>query len=294
MSKEIEYIDINKIGDPSVCPYCHSHFAYKGSLVRHIKDKVCLKSPEDRQNIIKYGKMCLAGEVVSKEDLTQALKASQEESERKLRQRDLELEELRKTEMRHRDLELKELREQFAQLTSGKLSAAINNQNLNILCLGSKDNLLDILESSDGLPNALSYLKGCALARLSGDCRILERVYKLDTTQAAIMYANKSKTKFVYYDERQRRTVESNKEVMAKKLADILQRSYLKGMGSFRTDMLENQRDEYEESRDLGNMPELDPYDVQIWNAHIHELADENYQKKVLKSLKIPTEPQRE
>jgi hypothetical protein len=151
-----------------------------------------------------------------------------------------------------------------------------------------------MLSTSEGLPLALTYLKDCALSKLAGDCRILERVYKLDTSQAAIQFINKSKNKYVYYDERQRRTVESNSKVLAKKLAAILQRSYLKGMESFRTDILGNQREDYQMIDEECPMPELAPYDIQIWNEHVHELADEKYQKKILSNLKIPMEPPRE
>lgn len=264
------HIKLDDIGAKCVCPHCQRTFSKKSGLDRHIENQICLKPKLSKREALE-----LANTAIATMNATNA----------------------------SNDLKFKQLEDQVAKLTATQQTVAnlatslmipsVNNQNLNIVCLGSKDNLLDILSSIDGLPNALTYLKGCALARLAGDCRILERVYKLDTAQAAIMYANKSKTKFVYYDERQRRMVEG-KEVMAKKLTDILQRSYLKGMGSFRTDILENQRDDYHECVDMVNMPELDPYDVQIWNAHIHELADDKYQKKVLKNLKIPTEPSRE
>jgi hypothetical protein len=273
MPSPLQIIDPANIIGKFICPHphCQKSFSDNWRLNRHLDAQACCKPKVTKKDLIDFAKF--AKTTMEKQSTTivsmDALRAST-------------------------DQRLKEMEDKIAQLAMGHMVPAVNNQNLNILCLGSKDNLLDILASSDGLPNALSYLKGCALARLSGDCRILERVYKLDTAQAAIMYANKSKTKFVYYDERQRRTVESNKEVMAKKLADILQLSYLKRMGSFRTDILDNQRDDYRESLELVNMPELAPYDLQIWNAHIHELADENYQKKVLKNLKIPTEPPRE
>lgn len=195
--------------------------------------------------------------------------------------------------------ELEKMDNKLTRISEGQQPIINNhndNRNLNILCLGSNDNLLDLLSASDGLPLALTYVKGCALSRLAGDCRILERVYKLDTLQAAIQMIHKSKTKYVYYDERQRRTVESNAKVLAKKLAAILQRSYLKGMESFQTDILGNHRENYQlcEGSDQNSMPELAPYDIQLWNAHVHELADEKYQKKILSSLKIPMEPARE
>ena len=63
---------------------------------------------------------------------------------------------------------------------------------------------------------------------------------------------------------------------MAKKLADILYRSYLKAMSSIQTDS------------ESDTIPQVEEYDLQIWNAHIQELRNEQYQKKMLKSLNLP------
>lgn len=191
----------------------------------------------------------------------------------------------------------------IANIVTQKLEAAMKHltlsgpvihtgptNNLNVMCLGSKDNLLDILTIQTNLPEALTYVKNSALGRLAGDCRILERVYLSPNQRPAIMYGNKSKTQYVYFNENNDRVVESNKEVVAKKLADILQRTYLKGMQSFQIDLCGNIREEYTCNPLYESMPEVESYDLQLWNSHIHDLRDEKYQKKVLKNLRIPVE----
>jgi hypothetical protein len=276
MSIELNQIKPEEIGSRHICTRCEGTFTTKGSLTRHLTANTCTEPKIKKSDLVK----------TIKDMMEEVVKKSETMMEEVVKKSETTI--------------LAKIDDRLTRMSEGH-GAVINNshndnRNLNILCLGNNDNLLDMLATSEGLPLALTYMKGCALARLAGDCRILERVYKLDTAQAAIMYVGKSKTKFVYYDQRQRRTIESNISVMAKKMSDILQRSYLKGMECFRTDILGDQRDDVPKNVDLygGNMPELESYDIQIWNAHIHELADEKYQKKVLKSLKIPIEPNRE
>ncbi len=170
-------------------------------------------------------------------------------------------------------------------------SPSVHNQNLNVMCLGLQDNLLDILTKQITLPLALTFVKNSALGKLSGDIRILQKVYLPDDKRPAIMYHNKSKTQFVYYNENNDRVVETNMATMAKKLADILQRTYLKGMQSFKIDLCgEDREDQLPIAPQSSLMPTVEPYDLDTWNAHIHDLRDEKYQKKILRSMGIPTE----
>jgi hypothetical protein len=269
-----EIIDPSQIGKKPSCPYCHKQLAHISSVNRHMKDGSCrvqnpnsskkelIKSNNDRQLIIET-----MGQKFDK--FTEKIEKSIEKGIEAMKQQ--------------------------ALITPSLISSSpahISNNHLNILCVGKNDNLLDMLSSAEGIANALTYMKDCVLAQLAGDCRILERAYKLDTEQAAIMYANKSKTKYCYYDERRRLTVEGNAAVMAKKLAGILQRSYLKGMEGFKTNILGEKRECISEDMlNVGKMPELEAYDIHLWNEHVQRLADEKYQKKVLRSLKIPMAP---
>jgi uridine kinase len=165
-----------------------------------------------------------------------------------------------------------------------------DNKNLNVMCIGPKDNLLDILSSREGLHLALTYIKDSALGRVAADCRILERAYLPPGVRPAIMYRNQSKNQLVYYDEENERQIETNPSVLAKKLADILQRSYLKGMDTFKTDLCGEKRRGLPTKQSQKDIPEVDAYDINLMNEHIHELQNEKYQKSLLKSMKIPFE----
>ncbi len=268
---ETEIVNPQQVGNKHVCPQCQQLFTLKSSLTRHLKQNVCTKP-----------KLTVKG-------LVDTLKANNDAMAKLTASNDLIV-----NNQNH-------LMKMMEGINATQTPFVYNhnhnqNQNLNIMCLGSKDNLLDILSASEGLPLALTFLKDCALARLAGDCRILQKAYQLETQQAAIKYVNKTKNKYVYYDERRRRTVEDNAKVMAKKLADIVQRSYLKGMECFKTGLSGQIKDNQltVNSPNINKMPELDPYDLHLWNEHVHELNDEKYQKKLLNSLKIPVEPPRE
>jgi hypothetical protein len=135
-----------------------------------------------------------------------------------------------------------------------------------------------MLTQQTSLPNALTYVKKCALRRFVGDSHMLQRVYLPEGKRPAIMYCDISKTQFIYYNENNERIIETNFTVMAKKLADILYRSYLKGMSLIQTDS------------ESDTIQQVEEYDLQIWNAHIQELRNEQYQIKMLKSLNLPFE----
>ncbi len=273
-----EVIQLDQIGNKPACPHCHKQLAHKGSVERHIKDGSCrvLYPNSSKKDLLKYKQETEAN--------YQSLKASIQDIQDMQKNMAQTVEKaMEKTVVETMEKTWKNMGQNLSVVPRVPMTVN-NNQHLNILCLGKDDNLLDMLSSTEGLANALTYMKNCVLAQLAGDCRILERAYKLDTEQAAIMYANKSKTKFEYYDERRRLTTEGNQAVLAKKIAGILQRSYLKGMDVFKTDILGQKREGLTDD----NMPELEAYDVHLWNEHVHRLEDEKYQRKLLRSLKIP------
>jgi hypothetical protein len=110
----------------------------------------------------------------------------------------------------------------------------------------------------------------------------LEKIY-LSGDQPAIVYANRSRTRFAYFDEEQNQMVEGTGKSLARKLAANLQGSYMDSVKCF-TDV------ENEHHARLPKKP-LDAFDLEIWHRHIYELSDETYQKKILSSLNIPFEP---
>ena len=67
--------------------------------------------------------------------------------------------------------------------------------------LGLTDNFLDFLDEQCGPKHALTRLRDHALAKLFGDCRLIEKFYFPIGKRPAIMLANTKKTHWIYYDE---------------------------------------------------------------------------------------------
>ncbi len=152
------------------------------------------------------------------------------------------------------------------------------NNNLQIICVGSNDNFLDMLTQQWGDFNkALEYIKDCALSSLSGDCKLIESVY-IKNQSNSIQYVDKKKTKIQYFDENKNKIID-NKNQLGRKLANNLQNSYLKGVNHLINENLE-----------LRGCPNkfLGDYDIQEWNSHIYILSDEKYHKKIISHLQIP------
>jgi hypothetical protein len=275
-SKTFHHVTIEEIVDKIECPYCHKYYTAKKNLNVHISGGYCtvLKERELDNKIQKKVddrvQKALAGALCHPSQSQRLVPSLSEETVNQMI-----------------DKKLGKIKKSPVSVHNHN-----HNQNLNVMCLGSKDNLLDILANQGDLPLALTWIRDAALGKLASDCRILERVYLPPDKRPAILYRNKTKNQFVYYDENNERQIETNPAVLAKKLADILQRSYLKGMESLKTDLAGNARENYKplKSKSKTPMPEVQAYDLQIWNAHIHELNDEKYQKRLLKSMKLPIE----
>ncbi len=159
----------------------------------------------------------------------------------------------------------------------------VNNQNiLQVLCIKSDDNYLDMLTSQWGnFKQALDFIKDCALSSINGDCKLLNKIYfeSKKSSEAPIKYSDKSHNNIEYYNDKQERIIDYRGQRLGKILANNLQNSYLKGVNYLINQNLEN-----------GLCPNkfLDDYDVQSWNAHIYELSDIKYQKKIVSQLDIP------
>ena len=156
----------------------------------------------------------------------------------------------------------------------------INNQNiLQVVCVGQKDNYLDMLtQQYDDFDRALEFIKDCALSSLSGDCKLIEKIYLNQGPQLNLYFVDKNRTKIEYYNEN-KELVRDTKELFGRKLANNLQNSYLKGVNHLINDNLENKR-----------CPNkfLEDYDLQMWNQHIFDLSDVRYHKKIINQLNIP------
>ncbi len=276
MSQNVEYVTSETVGTKLICEHCHGTFAQKSSLNRHLRDKSCK----------------VLFPTSSKKDM---------------------LEEI--AELRTRDQQKQEVKELAKELAKEMLAnlpvsqnttlmpastpipipaniTNINHQHLNIVCLSDDNDLLEMLIAKEGRHEALTYIKGCALAaNLAKDCQILEKVYQQQTGLPTITHEGKSKSKYIYYAKHRRKTFENNGAALAKKLAGILQRSYLKSMDCFRRDSTRQKYApiSYSPPSDT-DIPELDEADAETITAHVHELNTEKYQKQLLKLLKIPFE----
>ncbi len=162
-----------------------------------------------------------------------------------------------------------------------------HTQHMQVLCLGENDDILETLALEDGIKQALEYVKNCALSQTAGDCRMLQRIYFPQGQKPAIMYSDKKKNVFVYYNENKQRMIETNPSVMARKLAKLLQRAYLKS--SSRLTNTETGQPIIV-TADHPYFPVIEVYDLDLWRQHIYLFNNEKYQKKILSLLNIPIE----
>ena len=231
------------------CKFCGHIFSQRCSLLRHLNKNQC-KS-------IQSNKKTLDG------------MEAHEASELKLQIKRLEEQFKKQTEQTNQ--EIFELKKNPPNVT--------NNNHLQIVCVGDKDNYLDMLTEEYGnFSQALEYIKDCALSNLSGDCKLIERIYLNNSEQKAIRYTDKNRTKVEYFNENEEKVIDT-KEVFGRKIANNLQNSYLKGVNHLINENLENRR-----------CPNkfLEEYDLQMWNQHIYSLSDLKYQKKIMNQLEIP------
>ena len=158
-----------------------------------------------------------------------------------------------------------------------------NNQILQILCVNNNQNYLNMLTEQWGDYNrALGFIKDCALSSLTGDCKLLQRIYfsSNNPNEFPIKYLDKNRRKLKYLDENKEKVIDPQGTRLAKILANNLQNSYLQGVNYLINQTLDNK-----------NCPNhfLEEYDIQSWNNHIYELSDVKYQKKIISNLEIPS-----
>ena len=250
---------------PYVCQYCNQCFTRKDSLVKHIEKKRCkwLKigsvNIEQLKNTLDQIGDFYQGRITLKKPISIKVQKSSDNEERPVTKSDLD-----------------RLEQQIAEL-KGKPTNVVNN-NLQIVCVGNNDNYLDMLTDQwESFDKALEYIKDCALSQLSGDCKLVEKIY-LSNDKKSIRYTDKSRTKIEYLNEK-KELVRDTKELFGKKIANNLQNSYLKGVNYLLNNTLNNR---------LCPNKFLEEYDIQTWNQHIYDLCDHHYQKKIVNHLDIP------
>lgn len=158
----------------------------------------------------------------------------------------------------------------------------IHNLNFQVLCLDSNKNCLDLLsERCDDFVQALEFVKDCALSEISGDVRLIEKVY-LEGKHPAMWYLDRKRHKIGWIDESGKKHVDNNGKIIIRKLASSLQNGYLKGVNYL-----------IQKNLDSHKCPNkfLADYDIQAWNNHIYNLREEKYQLKLLSYLDLPNDP---
>ena len=152
----------------------------------------------------------------------------------------------------------------------------INQNILQVVCVGNNDNYLDMLTERLGdFDQALDYIKDCALSNLTGDCKLIRKIYFHEGGETPIRYLDRGRQKIGYLDENHQKVIDHKGVQLGKRLANNLQNSYLKGVNHLIKDTHTKKK-------------LIDDYDVQSWNAHIYELSDTKYQKKLVSQLDIP------
>ena len=116
---------------------------------------------------------------------------------------------------------LNDLQKQINELRClPSVNPQVINNNLNIVCVGKNDNYLDMLTEEFGDFNkALEYIKDCALSDLTGDCKLIGKMY---LSSNSVTFVDKRKTKIAYHNENKEEIIDT-KELFGKKIANNLQ-----------------------------------------------------------------------
>ena len=273
-----------------ICEYCKQDFTRKYGLVKHLEQNRCKQLKMQANEIVtalKKTKGSLKEKVIAvKKQLTEKKDHIDECQTNELT---IVKEEMAKLGKKMAELiEKRPLTDQSPSLTETVAKLAkefadfkekprINNQILQVVCVGQNDNYLDMLtEQLGNFDKALEYITNCALSDLSGDCKLIGKMYLNGAD--GVQFADKNRTKITYYNENKEEVCDS-KELFGKKIANNLQKSYLKGVNYLINQTLENRR-----------CPNkfLEEYDLQTWNQHIFNLSDIKYQKQLVNHLDIP------
>lgn len=248
--------------DKRTCPICHNVFTRAYDMRKHVENMHsqglqlpthCVPIPEN-----------VPQKEVNLHDLYKKIN-------------DLELELKQRDEKNNNDLrcELKQINNEINEI---KKKPCNTTNVLNILCVGNQDNYLDMLKDKFGnFDQAIEYIKDCALANLTGDCKLIHKVYS-DENNGLCFKTNKNRSEMYYHDEKQQPRVES-KEAFSGRIINNLQNSYLKGINYLINRNLDQK---------INPINFLEQYDISAWNGHIYQLSDQQYRRKIMSTLEIP------
>jgi len=151
------------------------------------------------------------------------------------------------------------------------------NNVLQIVCVTNNDNYLDMLSDRIGnFEQAIEYIKECALSDLTGDCKLIEKIYYQNDIPS--FHTDNKQSKIIYHNEKNE-MISEPKEIFSRKISNNIQNSYLKGINY----VINRSLDQKNDPNKL-----LDQYDIITWNKHIYDLLDVKHQRKLINSLNIP------
>lgn len=270
--------DFNKY--PYECEYCQSLFTGEEFLDAHLKSECRLKQ-------IDFDDLLGTQTTITNNDINISSKEI-DNSVIRMAEKIKELEiKLNKNEER---LDLNEKRMDETVVISNSNQTIIknikdksgNNNILQVVCVSEGQNFLDMLTEHWGdYGRALEFIKDCALSSLTGDCRLIERIYFSGDNEheCPIRFLDAGKKKIEYINEKKERVIDIGGVRLARILASNLQNSYLQGVNYLINQNLDNKR---------CPLKFLGDYDIQSWNNHIYDLCDFKYQKKIVGNLDIP------
>jgi hypothetical protein len=264
--------DLKIIQEIHICEYCKKTFGRKDTLTAHIKS-YCRKKEKEQENkfiIVEDPSTEKFKEKIESIDMIEKMSILEKEMCLLKLQTNQEIAEL-KDEKQKINQEIAELKEK---------TFGVTNNILQVVCVSPNDNYLDMLTERFGnFQQALEYIKNCALSNITGDSKLIEKIYlsQGDFDQVSIRFLDKAKTKVEYLNEKKERVIES-KQSFSKKIANNLQNSYLKGVN-------------YLINRNLDNRLCPNKFLKSMFTIRLHyisDLSDQQYQKRMINQLNIP------
>ena len=247
------------------CEYCQVTIKYKKNLKRHYESCAQYKNKSSTNNSL---------EPIDKSSANNLLEQIDKSSTNNFLEQINKL----KTEFQQQINELKQQPKVVEQHNHNHNHN--HNQILQVVCVGNNDNYLDMLTEEWGFDRALGFIKDCALSHLSGDCKLLEKIYFANRdAEAPIRYLDKNRKKIEFVDEMKQKIIDLKGIQLTRRLVNNLQNSYLKGVNYLINRNLDN---------NLCPNKFLEEYDIQSWNQHIYDLSEASYQKKIIAQLDIP------
>lgn len=258
------------------CPVCHKRFTRARDVKRHL-DTVHNQDEEVTLTTLTLqlpSLPSLPSQAMRNDTTYQDLISQIKELKSELKERDEKL----KLELKERDEKQKERDEQLKDEIQSELTTIKNTPQqkniLQVICITNNDNYLDMLTDKMGNFNrAVDYIKDCALSDVSGDCKLIEKIYDHQS-----FTTDRKKSKIYYYNENNEQ-ISEQKDLFGRKLAHNLQNSYLRGINYLINRNLDDKIDPNKF---------LDSYDILSWNSHIYNLSDIYYQRKIMNQLNIP------